>query len=289
VDDLSFAYGSNLNAEDLGRWCATQGRPNPGLEFVSTAVLPDHELAFTHYSAARQGGVLDVRRRRGQGVEGAVYRVPPGAWATLDAKEGAPNVYERVPACVIDPHGVLLQVYTYRIRAAGPVRFVTPRAEYLNVVARGLSVHGLSEVALQSAAQNEPAPWLTTWLFVYGTLMSGQSRAGLLSTHAAYPPQPAQVLGTLYDLDAFPGLVLGQEGSSVVHGELVRLRDPGRAFEALDQYEGFPGYSQPGSLYLRTLANVMLNGRKAERAWCYVCNGPLQDRPIIPSGRWRGA
>ncbi len=50
---LYFAYGSNMYREQMQTRC-------PSAEFVAKALLPDYELAFTHYSDTRKCWVADI-------------------------------------------------------------------------------------------------------------------------------------------------------------------------------------------------------------------------------------
>jgi gamma-glutamylcyclotransferase (GGCT)/AIG2-like uncharacterized protein YtfP len=220
-------------------------------------------------------------------VEGVVYRVDAASWATLDDKEGNGDAYERIAAQVIDPLGEIVPVFTYKVLTENRKSFVAPHADYVAVVAEGLRQHGLSTVPLECAARNEPTPWFCRNLFVYGTLMRGESRWPLLEHLGASNGQAAHVAGTLCDLREYPGLVRAKGTRTQVRGELWQLRDPCLAFLELDQYEGFGGYDQKGSLYVRTLIEATTRSGEVQRAWCYVYNHPTRDAPVISGGDWR--
>jgi gamma-glutamylcyclotransferase (GGCT)/AIG2-like uncharacterized protein YtfP len=111
-------------------------------------------------------------------------------------------------------------------------------------------------------------------LFVYGTLRSGGDAAGLL--RGCRPVGTGIVAGTLYDLGAYPALVL--DGRGPVEGEVWRC--PADVLDRLDEYEGVPG-----GLYLRV--RVVVEGTEC---WTYV-GGPLLGPRLTPerriqSGRW---
>jgi gamma-glutamylcyclotransferase (GGCT)/AIG2-like uncharacterized protein YtfP len=111
-------------------------------------------------------------------------------------------------------------------------------------------------------------------LFVYGTLRSGGGAAGLL--RGCRLVGTGSVAGTLYDLGAYPALVL--DGGGPVEGEVWRC--PAASLDRLDEYEGVPG-----GLYLRV--RVVAGGTEC---WTYVA-GPLLGPRLtperrIPSGRW---
>ena len=96
-------------------------------------------------------------------------------------------------------------------------------------------------------------------LFVYGTLMRGYSHpmARLLSSNADFLG-PASCRGRLYKVKHYPGLVLSEDESERVFGELYRLRAVDDLLRAFDMYEacgeGFPEPTQ----YVRQMLPVTL-------------------------------
>lgn len=93
---LYFAYGSNLDFTQMRSRC-------PSAQFVATALLPGHRLAFTRFSQKRGCGVADVVADAGQCVWGVVYSVAELDLGKLDQHEGFlpgravhENAYNRV-------------------------------------------------------------------------------------------------------------------------------------------------------------------------------------------------
>ena len=130
----------------------------------------------------------------------------------------------------------------------------------------------------QPAAQN--------LLFVYGTLMRGfdHPMAKLLSRSAEFCGD-ARCRGRLYLVKHYPGLVLSDDASDVVFGELVRLRRPEETFATLDEYEGCgPGVASPQ--YLRQVLPVTRDDGSVSQAWTYVYNRPVAKLKRITSGRF---
>jgi len=114
-------------------------------------------------------------------------------------------------------------------------------------------------------------------LFVYGTLLAGGARSGLLS---GLRRQPARVRGHLFRMPAgYPALELADDGD--VHGELLAA-PADRVLELLDLYEGVHE-----GLYMRIQVRAII-GLQSERAWAYVMDEPrLKGGRLIPSGRYR--
>lgn len=168
-----FAYGSNLNADDLRRWCNENKRPYPLGEFQGLAFLPDVALAFNAYSRSRQGGVCSPFEAIGQVLPGALFEVPPALEDVLDAKEGAPNFYEKVETVALLDDGRSIPCFTYRIRKKHQEQFVRPHDDYVQIVATGLHSVGQTADHLAASAEGLAPKSLVRLLFCYGTLMSG--------------------------------------------------------------------------------------------------------------------
>ncbi len=73
-----FAYGSNLNQEDLNKWCRQRNRPLIDLKSKSprTCILRDYRLDFNYYSPSRGGGAANIEPSLGEHVEGVLSKCP---------------------------------------------------------------------------------------------------------------------------------------------------------------------------------------------------------------------
>ena len=124
-------------------------------------------------------------------------------------------------------------------------------------------------------------------LFVYGTLMRGfdHPMAQLLSRSADFIGE-ARCQGRLYLVKHYPGLVLSDDPSEVVFGELYRLHQPRELLREFDMYEACgEGFAAP-TQYVRQMLEVTREGQTAEEAWTYVYNWPVAGLPRIASGRF---
>ena len=72
-----FAYGSNMNWEQMKRRC-------PSARFVGVGCLNDHRLAITRKSRRRLCGTADVIEERGSEVWGIVYDIDDAEILILD-------------------------------------------------------------------------------------------------------------------------------------------------------------------------------------------------------------
>ena len=114
------------------------------------------------------------------------------------------------------------------------------------------------------------------YIFVYGSLMKGESNYSFLSDRSSeYVKKAVTKRGfTLYDLGDFPGMVRGGTGSVI--GEIHKVSAFTR--KRLDQLEGHP------QLYRRHIIKLQC-GTRVE---AYILGeGFVRGRPIIESGDWR--
>jgi gamma-glutamylcyclotransferase (GGCT)/AIG2-like uncharacterized protein YtfP len=284
--DRYFAYGSNLNLNDLERWCQRIGRPLALSGKAVAAFLPDHETAFDYYSESRRGGVLDLRPAIGKVVPGALFDVVDEDLKTLDLKEGVPLLYRRARKRVLLPDGRELEAVAYEVspeyRSPTPV---TPAEGYVEIVAAGLAAFGHDDRMLRAAARGEATPFLVTGLFVYGTLLQGGSRhAEFERCGGAAEVVPATAPGILLDCGSFPGMIPGPGGT--VHGEVIGLRDVPAALTHLDGVEGYEGFDAARALFRRALITVRTAAGADRLAWTYLWAGG-EKHPRIESGDWR--
>jgi gamma-glutamylcyclotransferase (GGCT)/AIG2-like uncharacterized protein YtfP len=124
-------------------------------------------------------------------------------------------------------------------------------------------------------------------LFVYGTLMRGfdHPMAKLLAANADFLSE-ATCRGKLYLVRHYPGLVLSDDRTEVVHGELFRLRARDEMLAEFDMYEACGEGFQPPTEYIRQMLSVTLADGSSSKAWTYVYNWPVAKLPCIPSGRF---
>lgn len=135
-----FAYGSNLAARIMERWC-------PGADYLGPARLDGFRLAFLRDSPRWEAGAADVVPSPGDVVWGALYAVGAAEIEALDAKEFvAVSGYRRLEV-VVHHAGSMVDAATYEVVDKADEE-LTPTAEYL-----ALMLQGATERAL-------PAEWL---------------------------------------------------------------------------------------------------------------------------------
>ena len=142
---LYFAYGSNLNQEDLEKWCESHDKHNLRLRMHSVGLLKGRRLDFTAPSKVRWGGVADIVPDKNSAVYGVVFEVSPEEVDLLDEKEAIKGgKYKRVCVTVhLVPSGAVEQgVLTYEVFKK-KLNTYKPSREYLEVIIKGAEAYGL--------------------------------------------------------------------------------------------------------------------------------------------------
>ena len=143
LEELYFAYGSNLNLGQMAVRC-----PQAGV--VGKAVLEGYELAFRR-------GVLTVLLKEGGWVNGLLWRVNAWDELTLDRYEGYPHLYTKELLPVQTDSGPQT-VVAYVMTAPYCEKVQPPAATYLQTVLDGCRMAGFDPKAvLQAAAQARQA------------------------------------------------------------------------------------------------------------------------------------
>ena len=139
LEELYFAYGSNLNLGQMAVRC-----PQAGV--VGKAVLEGYELAFRR-------GVLTILPKEGGRVNGLLWRVNAWDELTLDRYEGYPYLYTKELLPVQTDSGPQ-NVVAYVMATPYCERVQPPTSTYLQTVLAGYRLAGFEPKAvLQAAAQ----------------------------------------------------------------------------------------------------------------------------------------
>ena len=116
----------------------------------------------------------------------------------------------------------------------------------------------------------------THLVFVYGTLRRGSAQAMSIRFPGARFVADAKVSGSLFDLGAYPGLLV-DDSNSLVIGEVYEVND-----ESLGKLDDF----EASSHYWRKQVKISL-GAHTKKCWIYAPNPEAFSRDkLIPSGDW---
>ena len=137
-ENLYFAYGSNLDLEQMAQRC-------PDAEIVGPVRLENYELRF------RGSGFPTVAPKKGSTVHGLVWKITPNCEQSLDRYEGYPRHYTKETVTVKDAAGAELPVMVYIMAEPYCRQPALPSPYYYRVIQRGFEANGLPVESLQAA------------------------------------------------------------------------------------------------------------------------------------------
>ncbi|OCT10588.1 gamma-glutamylcyclotransferase [Paenibacillus pectinilyticus] len=116
-------------------------------------------------------------------------------------------------------------------------------------------------------------------VFVYGTLLVGESNHGVVSPYLRNV-QPGAITGRLYDVGPYPALVR-TEDEHVIEGEWIEVTEDGLA--AMDVLETYFGPDHPDNEYERIWVKDV-NGQQEGWVYCWTSPRGLQE---IKGSSWK--
>ena len=136
---LYFAYGSNLNLQQMQRRC-------PDSQPVGRAALHGYRLVFPRDDEHWAGGVAGLAPDASNHVEGALYELSDADVSGLDQYEGLDEgEYTRWRVEVVSRGGETIAATTYFATPAGEGwPYIRPSRAYLEAIVQGARQHGLS-------------------------------------------------------------------------------------------------------------------------------------------------
>jgi len=133
-----FGYGSNLNEDDLKKWCDERGTKIPKLLNPEIKKLEDYTIAFTRKSDRRKGGVADIKQSQGDYCYGVIFDVTEDDKKILNRKEGVKDDGTGAYQILHLPNNW----FTYEVVNIES-DFVQPSDDYLEVIIIGAKNYGL--------------------------------------------------------------------------------------------------------------------------------------------------
>lgn len=129
------------------------------------------------------------------------------------------------------------------------------------------------------------------YLFVYGTLRRAVGHPMHRVLAASSFIGEGRVNAQLFDLGAYPGMVLSREAGEQVMGEVYELpaQTAADVLRLLDEYEGVAPSGGPSPVYARQPVDVHFITGQTVRAWAYVLLDASGARRRIPSGDFMDA
>ena len=126
---------------------------------------------------------------------------------------------------------------------------------------------------------------MTNRLFVYGTLRKDvpNSTFQMLERDARFVGY-ARIMGRMYSVGEYPGLVPSRERGYWVHGEVYALENPPKTLALLDDYEGCGPEDPEPHEFERAEHTAVLESGVEDNVWVYVYRSSASDRQEILSG-----
>ncbi len=113
-------------------------------------------------------------------------------------------------------------------------------------------------------------------LFVYGTLHPDRAPLGIATAVRSLTfVAQGTILGRLYDLGEYTGVVLTKVADQCVPGFVYALPQDTTVLAELDRYEEFEPDNVQESLFVRTKTMATFADGQERQCWVYVYNKPL--------------
>jgi len=278
-----FAFDALLHRDTQQQWLSRLNRPTSALPDPIPAWCPDHEPVYGDTNPSRRGGLLALRRVPGQLTAGALLEWDTAMLQALAGAEAVSKDHTLQEITVLTADGRQDQAVTF-IPAEPVLRHSPPLAAEHRLVIQAQRALGHDPEPFEQAATGATVSPAVNALFVYGTLMQGESRAHCLSQHGIRQRCFGRIPGRLLDLGHFPGLRPAARADQWVWGEWLVFDDIQGALEAADQIEGFGGFGNTSNFYDRRLTQVTLADGSQALAWVYYF-GEETGAPL-PQGHW---
>ena len=284
---LCFVHDIHTDPAQLRTLRDRHGLAPSDLAAIEAAALHDHALGFESLPGT-QAGVLLARYHLGSLVHGVLLQCSERGRRVLELAIGT-----QVPSGPT-PHKVVVHAAAGGVHQAtawlsasgnpGPLRAPSPQT--LHALREGLRHWRLPTRGLDNAAVGLPGVDRVSSVFVYGTLLRGESRSAVWQRHTIRCAVLAVASGRLYTTDDdYPAAIASRDARDV-HGDFIRVAGIERLLQELDEIEEYRPGVLSGQLFRRVLTEVRAAG-KVRRAWMYVAGDALTVRAPIESGSWR--
>lgn len=143
-----FAYGSNMNMEDLNEWCRRKSYNRVEPISHGIAHLGGYKLAFNYLSTSRRSNALNIMISPDESVCGVLFELEKEDFEKISEKEQglrkelAP--YKKIPVTV-EVEGEKIEALTFKVRKKYETDFREPISDYLKIVVEGARDFGLLE------------------------------------------------------------------------------------------------------------------------------------------------
>lgn len=151
---LYFAYGSNLNLEQMGQKCSITPQA------LCIARLPGYKISFRGYSSFWDGALETVIPDDHSQVWGVLYQMTADQWRELDSqqdvRDDGTGTYFHYPVEVSTEQQCLVAASIYKKAVEGQVE--CPSTEYLKTIVQGATKQKLPAAYIAALLQFESKP-----------------------------------------------------------------------------------------------------------------------------------
>ena len=111
-----FAYGSNMDKEDLDKWCEKKNYPIITPKSIVPAKLVGYRLAFNYSSSIRNCGAANIMEVKNGEVYGLLVEIDNDELQIIREKEGCPNCYKEIRIFIDNLEGQRMgEAITYKV------------------------------------------------------------------------------------------------------------------------------------------------------------------------------
>ena len=140
-----FAYGSNMDKDDLDKWCIDHNHPIIEFLDVEPARLYGYKLCFNYFSKSRKAGAANLMiTSKEYFVDGLLIKLNDDAKKIIRKKENYPYSYNEYPITVETFKGELIKnALTYKvIKSREEKEHKPPTKYYMNLIIKNAKKYG---------------------------------------------------------------------------------------------------------------------------------------------------
>ena len=146
-----FAYGSNMDENDLNEWCKKQKRAFPRWKLLGIACLENYKLVFNYYSSTRNGGAANLMEFPNSKVYGLLLEINNEYdLETIRKKEGYPNYYDEIKVAAKCNNENIANVLTYKVvKNKEKLEHQKPTRYYMDLILNNARKNGFPNEYIQ--------------------------------------------------------------------------------------------------------------------------------------------
>jgi len=128
-----FAYGSNMDKQNLDNWCKENNKPLVHIFSIQTCILRNFQLRFNYYSKRRDAGAANIMKSQDDCVYGLLLEINKQDMNVIHYKEGVPEFYNEFNIKVeLLNKAEVTEVSTFKVtKEKEKSEHVPPKREYI--------------------------------------------------------------------------------------------------------------------------------------------------------------